>query len=67
MPKEYDNEMKFVLFVNDRKRDEKDADRTGTITINGVEYYLNGWNRKNGVIGGTVKPKRAPKDNSGGW
>lgn len=44
--KQYDNTNRFVLFVNDRKEDDNDPDRTGSININGVEYFLNGWLKK---------------------
>lgn len=37
---------RFVLFVNERKTEEIDPDYTGTLTIDGVEYYLDGWRGK---------------------
>jgi hypothetical protein len=46
----YDNTNRFVLFVNDRKEDDNDPDRTGSININGVEYFLNGWLKKDKKI-----------------
>jgi hypothetical protein len=40
----YDNERRGVLFRNTRKRDGKrDPDYTVNATINGVEYWLDGW------------------------
>jgi hypothetical protein len=44
MKKQYDNTNRFVLYVNDRKAKDRetDPDRTGSININGVEYWLNG-------------------------
>lgn len=31
------------LWINDRKTEEKHPDRTGTIIVAGVEYFLDGW------------------------
>lgn len=31
------------LWVNDRKTEDKHPDRTGTIIVDGVEYFLDGW------------------------
>jgi hypothetical protein len=32
-----------ILFVNDRKSNEKHPDRTGTAMIDGKEYQVSGW------------------------
>ena len=37
----YDNS--GVLFRNTRKEKESHADYNGSITVNGVEYWLNAW------------------------
>ncbi len=63
--KEYDNTNRGLLAKNDRKQGETQPDYTGSININGVEYWLNGWLRvgKNGRLAGqkyfslSVKPK----------
>jgi hypothetical protein len=58
---DYDNTNRFALFKNDRKRDDKDADYTGSVNIEGVEYWLNGWIKegaKGKFFSGTVKPKQ---------
>jgi hypothetical protein len=34
------------LFANDRKTSETHPDRTGSIMVAGVEYYLSGWLKK---------------------
>jgi len=35
------------VFKNNRKREgKKDADYTGTINVEGVEYWINGWLKK---------------------
>ena len=43
---EYDNRNTFTLFVNDKKGNEKAPDRSGTLNVDGVEYYIDGWIRK---------------------
>jgi hypothetical protein len=58
----YDNTNRFVLYITERKREGKDdPDRTGTLNIEGREYYLDGWLRKGRdgrqFLSGTVKPK----------
>jgi hypothetical protein len=63
------SEMKFdnsgAIFVNDRKETEKHPDRTGSITVEGKEYWLNGWLKKdkNGkpFLSLSVKAKTAAK------
>ena len=39
----YDNEMKGVLFPNDKKGNDKAPGYKGTVTIKGVEYEMAGW------------------------
>ena len=60
----YDNSNTFSLFKNTDKKSDKHADYNGTVNIDGVEYWLNGWIRepKSGgakFIGGSVKPKES--------
>lgn len=43
---EYDNEMRGVLFKNNRKQHDAQPDRSGSCTIDGVEYWISGWLRK---------------------
>jgi len=45
---EYDNTNRGTLFVNDRKEKETHPDRTGSINIEGVDYFLDGWIKKKG-------------------
>jgi uncharacterized protein (DUF736 family) len=44
--KQYDNTNTGALFLNERKTDEKHPDRTGSINVEGIEYFLDGWIRK---------------------
>ena len=43
---EYNNDMRGVLFRQDRKASEKAPDYTGNIEVNGHEYELSGWLRE---------------------
>lgn len=60
---EFDNTNRGSVWMNDRKESDTHADYTGTINIEGVEYWLNGWrkkpdaNPKAPVVSFTVKKK----------
>lgn len=56
----YDNTNTFVLFVNDKQGNEKRPDRTGTLNVDGVEYFIDGWIKtgaKGPFLSGTIKRK----------
>jgi hypothetical protein len=56
----YDNTNRFALFKNNNKRNDRDAEYTGTVNIDGIEYWLNGWvkeGQKGRFFSGTVKAK----------
>jgi hypothetical protein len=40
---QYDNTNRGALFVNDRKAKDTHPDRTGTLNVDGVEYFIDGW------------------------
>jgi hypothetical protein len=40
---EYDNNMRGVMFKNDRKENDKHPDYKGSAEINGVQYWVSGW------------------------
>lgn len=42
----YDNTNRGAIFPNDRKTEEKHPDRTGSINVEGVEYFIDGWLKK---------------------
>lgn len=47
MTQQFDNTNRGVLFVNDKKAPgSQQPDRTGSINVDGVEYFLDGWLKK---------------------
>lgn len=53
-----------TIAKNTRKTDEKHADITGSINVEGKEFWISGWLRTSGADGGkfyslSVKPKEA--------
>jgi hypothetical protein len=59
---QYDNTNRWILSRNDRRRNDKDAEFTGTINVEGVEYWLNAWvqEKKDGsgkFFSGSIKRK----------
>jgi hypothetical protein len=44
--KQYDNTNRGAIFVNDRKQRENQPDRTGTLNVEGTEYFISGWLKK---------------------
>lgn len=40
---QYDNTNRGALFRNERKAKETDPDHTGSINIDGKEFWLNAW------------------------
>ncbi len=59
---EYDNTNRGVLFLVEEKEDEKHADYSGSINIDGVEHWLSAWRRtsKNGKKFLSLTIKRKP-------
>ena len=62
MTQQYDKTNTFAIFINDRKEPgSKQPDRTGTVNIDGVEYFMDGWLGKTGAgvtyMQGKVKRK----------
>lgn len=68
MGKDFDNTNTGVLFTNERKETEKHPDLTGTINVEGKEYFLSSWRKesKGGkkFLSLSVTPKE--KQSSGG-
>lgn len=46
---EHDNTNRGVIWGNKRKEKDTHPDFTGQINVDGVDYWLNGWKRKEGA------------------
>lgn len=46
---EYDNSNRGAIWGNKKKATENHPDYTGEINVNGVDYWLSGWKRKEGA------------------
>jgi hypothetical protein len=47
---QYDNNNRGSIWRNEKKREGKqNADFTGSLNVNGVEYWVNAWKRKEGA------------------
>jgi hypothetical protein len=54
-----------ILFVNDRKEKDTHADYNGSVTVDGTEYWLNGW-KKQGNRGPFLSLSLKPKQQQAG-
>ena len=59
---EYDNRNTGIISKNDRKEKETHPDINGSLNVEGVDYWINGWLKKRKSDGGvfyslSVKPK----------
>lgn len=61
---DYDNTNRGALFTNERKEADNHPDFTGSINVNGVEYYLNAW-QKDGKKGPFLSLSVKQKDTTG--
>lgn len=60
MNKEYDNTNRGALFKNSEPKTDKSPEYTGSINVDGKEFYLNGWvkdGKKGKFFSLSVKPK----------
>lgn len=59
---EFDNTNRGSLFKNEKKTEEKHPDMSGSININGTEYWISGWKKTSkagtGFISLSVRPKQ---------
>lgn len=45
MTQQYDNTNRGSLFKNDKKTEEKHPDLSGSINIDGKDYWISGWSK----------------------
>jgi hypothetical protein len=63
MAEQYDNTNRGSIWKNDKKETETHPDFTGSLNVNGVEYWVSAWKRKPDAsdkapaLSFTVKPK----------
>ena len=64
---EYDNTNRGSIWKNDDKQSDKHPDFKGSLNVNGVDYWVSAWKRKEGAnpkapaLSFTVKPKEEQK------
>jgi len=46
---EYDNTNRGSVWVNDKKLTDKHPDLNGSLNVDGVEYWVSAWKRKEGA------------------
>jgi len=60
---EHDNNNRGALWNNDRKQSDTHPDLSGSITIDGKEFWVSGWKKKPGqsdrapIVSLSVRPK----------
>lgn len=62
---QFDNTNRFTLFFNSEKKSERGPDWSGTLNVDGKEYFIDGWikpTRTGGeFISGSIKDKSAQR------
>jgi hypothetical protein len=65
---DFDNTNRGSLFKNDKKTEEKHPDMSGSINIDGIEYWISGWKKRSkadvGFISLSVRPKEQVRQSS---
>jgi hypothetical protein len=65
---EFDNTNRGSLFKNDKKTEEKHPDMSGSINIDGTEYWISGWKKQSkagtGFISLSVRTKEQTRQSS---
>ena len=60
---EYDNTNRGSIWKNEKKEKDNHPDFTGSLNVNGVEYWVSAWKRKEGAaakapaLSFSIKPK----------
>ena len=59
---EYDNSNRGSIFKNDKKEEEKHPDMTGSLNVNGTDYWISEWKKTSkagtGFLSLSVRPKQ---------
>jgi len=65
---EFDNTNRGAIWNNDQKKTDKHPDFSGSINVDGKEYWLSGWKKKDGqsdrapLVSFSVRPKDYKED-----
>lgn len=46
---DYDNTNRGAIFKNDQKKTDSHPDFTGSLNVDGIEFWVNAWKRKAGA------------------
>lgn len=63
---EYDNTNRGAIWKNDNKTEDKHPDFKGSLNVDGVEYWVSAWRRKEGAkesspaLSFKIQPKEKP-------
>mgnify|MGYP003674665752 CR=1 FL=1 len=69
MEKKFDNTNRGAIWGNDKKETDTHPDYTGSLDVDGKQYWVSAWRRKEGdstsrpVLSFSVKAKDQPKQN----
>lgn len=59
---EYDNSNRGSIFKNDKKEEERHPDMTGTLNVNGTDYWISAWKKTSkagtSFLSLSVRPKQ---------
>lgn len=66
---EYDNSNRGSIFKNDKKEEEKHPDMTGSLNVNGTDYWISAWKKTSNAgtsfLSLSVRPKQeTPRQSS---
>lgn len=65
---DFDNTNRGSLFKNDKKTEDKHPDMSGSINIDGVEYWISGWKKQSkggaNFISLSVRPKEQTRQSN---
>ena len=65
---EFDSTNRGSLFKNDKKTEDRHPDMSGSINIDGTEYWISGWKKQSkagtGFISLSVRPKEQTRQSS---
>ena len=59
---EFDNTNRGAIYKNEKKEEAKHPDMSGTLNVNGTEYWISGWKKTSkagtGFISLSIRPKQ---------